>query len=90
MLNFPRRKLLKWFFEMNIAFSFGLLVLLWRQISSSFIDVTERVGISAINGYLAAFGDFNGDKQTDLFLVTRGGNYFCGVNQSRSLAKEGF
>lgn len=42
--------------------------------SSSFIDVTERVGISAINGYLAAFGDFNGDKQTDLFLVTGEGN----------------
>lgn len=59
---------------MKISFSFGLSVLLWRQISSSFIDVTERVGISAINGYLAAFGDFNGDKQTDLFLVTGEGN----------------
>lgn len=59
---------------MRLSFSFGLLVLLWRQISSSFIDVTERVDISAINGYLAAFGDFNGDKQTDLFLVTGEGN----------------
>lgn len=74
MLNFPLRKLLERFYEMKISFSFGLLVLLWRQISSSFIDVTERVGISAINGYLAAFGDFNGDKQTDLFLVTGEGN----------------
>lgn len=42
----------------------------------TFIDVTERVGISAVNGYLAAFGDFNGDKQTDLFLVTNGGKAF--------------
>lgn len=41
--------------------------------SSSFSDVTELVGISAVNGYLAAFGDFNGDKQTDLFLVSDGG-----------------
>lgn len=42
--------------------------------SSEFSDVTEQVGISTINGYFAAFGDFNGDKQTDLFLVTDGGN----------------
>lgn len=41
--------------------------------SSSFSDVTESVGISAVDGYLAAFGDFNGDKQTDLFVVTDGG-----------------
>ena len=41
--------------------------------SSSFSDVTESVGISAINGYLAAFGDFNADKKTDLFVVTNGG-----------------
>lgn len=41
--------------------------------SSEFSDVTEQVGISTINGYFAAFGDFNGDKQTDLFLVTDGG-----------------
>lgn len=41
--------------------------------SSSFSDVSEKVGISTINGYLAAFGDFNGDKKTDLFLVTNGG-----------------
>lgn len=44
--------------------------------SSSFSDVTESVGISAVNGYLAAFGDFNGDKQTDLFLVTDGGKVY--------------
>lgn len=41
--------------------------------SSSFSDVTESVGISAVDGYLAAFGDFNGDKQTDLFVVTHDG-----------------
>lgn len=43
--------------------------------SSSFSDVTESVGISAVDGYLAAFGDFNGDKQTDLFVVTDGGKH---------------
>ena len=43
--------------------------------SSSFSDVTESVGISVIDGYLAAFGDFNGDKQTDLFIVTDGGKF---------------
>ena len=41
--------------------------------SSSFSDVTESVGISEVDGYLAAFGDFNGDKQTDLFVVTHDG-----------------
>ena len=41
--------------------------------SSSFSDVTESVGISAVDGYLAAFGDFNADKQTDLFIVINGG-----------------
>ncbi|KAJ7374619.1 T-cell immunomodulatory protein [Desmophyllum pertusum] len=58
---------------MRIPVCFGFLVLLWRPVCCTFIDVTERVGISAVNGYLAAFGDFNGDKQTDLFLVTNGG-----------------
>lgn len=48
--------------------------------SSSFSDVTESVGISAVDGYLAAFGDFNGDKQTDLFVVTDGGKLtYCTV-----------
>lgn len=42
----------------------------------SFSDVSEGIGISAIDGYLAAFGDFNGDKETDLFVVTNGGKRF--------------
>jgi len=58
---------------MQIPLYFAFFVLLWRPVSSSFSDVSERVGISAINGYLAAFGDFNGDKNTDLFIVTNGG-----------------
>jgi len=66
---------------MRIPLCFGLLVFFWRQVSSSFSDVTESVGISVVDGYLAAFGDFNGDKQTDLFIVTDGGKltgvYFC-------------
>ena len=41
--------------------------------SPSFSDVSDRIGISAIDGYLAAFGDFNADKKTDLFVVTNGG-----------------
>ena len=55
---------------MKIHYFFTSLLLFWRSVSSSFTDVTERVGIGAINGYLAAFGDFNGDKKTDLFVVT--------------------
>lgn len=58
---------------MRISCYFGFLVLFWRQVFSSFNDVTDSVGISAVDGYLAAFGDFNGDKQTDLFIVTDGG-----------------
>lgn len=58
---------------MRVPCHFGFLVLFWRQVSSSFSDVTDSVGISAVDGYLAAFGDFNGDKQTDLFIVTDGG-----------------
>ncbi|XP_020608841.1 T-cell immunomodulatory protein-like isoform X3 [Orbicella faveolata] len=60
---------------MRIPLCFGLLVFFWRQVSSSFSDVTESVGISVVDGYLAAFGDFNGDKQTDLFIVTDGGKH---------------
>jgi len=62
---------------MQIPLCFGFLVLFWRQVSSSFSDVTESVGISVVDGYLAAFGDFNGDKQTDLFIVTDGGKLNC-------------
>ena len=57
---------------MQIPFCVAFFVFLWRPVSSSFSDVSERIGVSAINGYLAALGDFNGDKKTDLFLVTNG------------------
>ena len=32
-------------------------------------DVGSKVGIVGIKGIVAAFGDFNGDKHTDLFVV---------------------
>ncbi|CAH3153719.1 unnamed protein product [Porites lobata] len=55
---------------MQIPFCFAFFVLFWSPVSSAFSDVTESVGISVVKGYVAAFGDFNGDKETDLFVVT--------------------
>lgn len=64
---------------MQIPFCFAFFVLFWSPVSSAFSDVTESVGISVVKGYVAAFGDFNGDKETDLFVVTDEGNMqlFC-------------
>lgn len=59
---------------MQIPFSFAFFVFFWSPVSSAFSDVTESVGISVVKGYVAAFGDFNGDKETDLFVVTNEGN----------------
>lgn len=59
--------------EMQISLFVAFLLSLWRPVSSSFNDVSVQVGISRVNGYLAALGDFNGDKNTDLFIVTNGG-----------------
>lgn len=59
---------------MQIPFCFAFFVFFWSPVSSAFSDVTERVGISVVKGYVAAFGDFNGDKETDLFVVTDEGN----------------
>lgn len=59
--------------EMQISLFVAFLLSLWRPVSSSFNDVSVKVGISRVNGYLAALGDFNGDKNTDLFIVTNGG-----------------
>ncbi|XP_031562004.1 T-cell immunomodulatory protein-like [Actinia tenebrosa] len=50
---------------------FSLLLL--PEYYCSFNDVTTKVGISSINGLLAAFGDFNGDKSTDLFVISNQG-----------------
>ncbi|XP_069822352.1 T-cell immunomodulatory protein isoform X2 [Dendropsophus ebraccatus] len=53
-----------------------LLVLLAGAVSplrASLRNVTADVLGSEARGWLAAFGDFNADKQTDLFIV-RGGN----------------
>lgn len=59
--------------EMQISLFVAFLLSLWRPVSSSFSDVSAQVGISRVNGYLAALGDFDGDKNTDLFIVTNGG-----------------
>lgn len=59
--------------EMQISLFVAFLLSFWRPVSSSFNDVSVQVGISRVNGYLAALGDFNGDKNTDLFIVTNGG-----------------
>jgi hypothetical protein len=57
----------------------SLCILILSTLSShkvycSFEDVTSKVGISSIDGLVAAFGDFNGDKSTDLFVITNQGN----------------
>lgn len=58
---------------MQISLLAAFFLPLWRPVLSSFSDVSEQVGIALINGYLAALGDFNGDKNTDIFVVTDGG-----------------
>lgn len=50
-----------------------LYSLLLCHVYCSFHDVTSKVGISSIKGLIAAFGDFNGDKSTDLFVITNQG-----------------
>jgi len=54
-----------------IFFSFIL-----AQVYGSFNDVTSKIGISSEDGILAAFGDFNGDKSTDLFIISQQGKAF--------------
>ena len=39
---------------------------------SSFEDVSSSVGLWKSNGILAAFGDFNADKNADLFFISNG------------------
>ena len=50
--------------------TFVLLLIFVNCGSSSFNDVSPSVGVSDIKGIIAAFGDFNGDKHTDLFVIT--------------------
>ncbi|KAM9301497.1 T-cell immunomodulatory protein [Gastrophryne carolinensis] len=53
---------------------FGALLLFWApQLRASLRNVTGDALGPESRGRLAAFGDFNADKQTDLFIV-RGGN----------------
>lgn len=59
--------------------SIGILILssvIFVQVYSSFNDVTSKIGVDSVDGILAAFGDFNGDKSTDLFIISHQGNVF--------------
>eukprot|EP01094_Clydonella_sp_ATCC50884_P000453 TRINITY_DN1035_c0_g1_i1.p1 TRINITY_DN1035_c0_g1~~TRINITY_DN1035_c0_g1_i1.p1 ORF type:complete len:675 (-),score=195.64 TRINITY_DN1035_c0_g1_i1:406-2430(-) len=55
----------------------------WEKIMPSFSSApthsssklyTEDVGLNTVNGYVAATGDFNSDKYTDLFVVSASGS----------------
>lgn len=43
------------------------------QVNTTFNDVTSKAGVESVDGILAAFGDFNGDKTTDLFVISKQG-----------------
>jgi len=36
---------------------------------SSISDQTESIGLSGIEGMIAAYGDFNSDQATDVFVI---------------------
>lgn len=55
------------------------LVLFKHAQCSSFEDVTSKSFGPSAKGLVAAFGDFNGNKNTDIFVIADGGNLnsFC-------------
>ncbi|XP_032219146.1 T-cell immunomodulatory protein isoform X1 [Nematostella vectensis] len=57
-----------------MLFPFLSCFLFIYYVQCSFIDVTDKIGIAGIDGILAAFGDFDGDKQNDFFVITNGGS----------------
>lgn len=38
---------------------------------NSVADETHSVNLNGVSGIIAAYGDFNGDKYTDIFVVTQ-------------------
>ena len=61
-------------FLYKILIFFSVIVSVW----SSLKDVTSSVGLGGKNiGILAAFGDFNSDKDTDLFFINNGKGEGC-------------
>ena len=57
-----------WLFKINTFLTF-LLFLLGRYNSFALQDVTADLFGTANYGTVAAFGDFNADKQTDIFVI---------------------
>ena len=53
----------------RIFLYFLLSVLFYRTSSATFTDVTTKVGLADLHGNVAAFGDFNSDKETDVFVI---------------------
>ena len=54
----------------------GLLVLTKHGVKStgSLTDVTSQVGLSNIDGAMAAFCDFDSDRDTDILVIRTKGN----------------
>ena len=64
--------------QTTILQHFSILVIVsvvFSQVYSSFHDVTSKVDLASVDGVLAAFGDFNGDKSTDLFVISKHGKF---------------
>ena len=58
--------------------SLFLLCLLQNEISAAdLIDVTGNLFSSPATGVVAAFGDFNADKLTDIFVIKEDGECQC-------------
>lgn len=51
---------------------FGVSCVLGDLIS----DVTNDVGLSNVEGIIAAYGDFNSDKTTDIFVISNDGKFY--------------
>lgn len=52
-------------------------LLLLKYITSSLINLTSDVFGGNTDGIIAAFGDINSDKLTDLFILSNKGKLFC-------------
>ncbi|GCB64515.1 hypothetical protein scyTo_0004621 [Scyliorhinus torazame] len=55
--------------SLPLLFAAALCLLPWHPAASALQDVTTELFGSEAWGTVAAFGDFNSDKQTDIFLI---------------------
>lgn len=61
-------------FQLHVfAFNFIVLAIFFKSTKSSLSDVTLEAFGTNFNGVIAAFGDFNADKNIDIFIITDGG-----------------